>query len=464
MSIDYLALPRVEVTVDAAEAQGPLELWRGALGHGGINFLPLPDRVVEGVRRLQPRLIRVFLQEHFAVYPEHGRFDWKRLDAYLDSFARTGAKVVAAICLKPPVLFPKVDHRIWKPADWAEWQSVIRELVKRYSVEKRVVTYWEVGNETDIGEMGGCPYLIADPRGYHEYYRQTIHPILEVFPQAKVGGPAACWVTNEPLPGLVKLCREQGTRLDFISWHLYNDDPARHARGAAIGKQSLADSGGSRPEMLVTEWNKSFDPVSAEDLAFASRRAADVASCLLAMHGAGLDWSFYYHIWDQTFYPEPFQPFYSPEGIAMMIEHWNQVPHRFGLFGVNGEVRPTYFVYQMLQRMGETRLAANAAAPDLRVIAGRAEGRVSVFLTNFNVQRSHDLHATVRFSGLTPGLKTLRTYRIDDSRAWDSETLELPPFEQREVYAEASFHCGVYVPADSVVQLVLEEGAVERGG
>jgi len=153
-------------------------------------------------------------------------------------------------------------------------------------------------------------------------------------------------VTNEPLPGLVKHCRESGTRLDFISWHLYSDDPAQHARGVELGKQLLEGFPGKRPEMLVTEWSKSFDAVSAEDMAFEPRRAANIAANALAMREAGLDWSFYYHIWDQTFYPEPFEPFYSPEGIAMMIEHWNQVPHRMGLFGVNGEVRPIYFVYQ----------------------------------------------------------------------------------------------------------------------
>jgi hypothetical protein len=46
------------------------------------NPLPLPDRVVPGTAQLKPRLIRVFIQEFFQVYPEHGRFDWSRLDPY----------------------------------------------------------------------------------------------------------------------------------------------------------------------------------------------------------------------------------------------------------------------------------------------------------------------------------------------------------------------------------------------
>ena len=42
-----------------------------------------------------------------------------------------------------------------------------------------------------------------------------------------------------------------------------------------------------------------------------------------------------------------------------MYKHWNEAPHRFGLFGENGKARPQYFVYQMLSRMGEEKLAAS---------------------------------------------------------------------------------------------------------
>jgi hypothetical protein len=188
---DYFTCPRQEVTIDASAVAGPLENWRHSVGHGGINHLPLPDHVAQGTRRLAPRLVRIFIQEFFRIYPEHGRFDWSRLDPYMEALARTGAKIVAAICIKPPPLYPKIDHSIWMPNDVREWQKVIFEMVRRYSVERPLVTHWEVGNETDIGENGGCPYLIPDPKDYFEYYKMTIQPILEAFPGAKVGGPAS---------------------------------------------------------------------------------------------------------------------------------------------------------------------------------------------------------------------------------------------------------------------------------
>jgi len=212
--------PVIEVAVDLAADGGPLELWRHGIGHGGINPLPLPDRVVRGAARLKPRLIRVFIQEFFQVYPEHGRFDWSRLDPYIDALARTGARVVAAITIKPRPLFPTVDPAVWRPNDVAEWQRVIAALVRRYAVDRPIVTYWEIGNETDIGEQGGCPYLIPNASDYAAYYRMTSAPILATFPEAKVGGPAVANGAGDLLPGFIDLCAREGIRLDFISWHL----------------------------------------------------------------------------------------------------------------------------------------------------------------------------------------------------------------------------------------------------
>jgi xylan 1,4-beta-xylosidase len=469
MRSDILSLPRRSVTIDAAAVLGPLEVWRHGLGHGGINPLPLPDRVVEGVRRLQTRWVRIFLQEFFQVYSGRGRFDWSRLDPYMEALDRTGAKVVAAITIKPPSLFPRVDHTGWRPADVSEWQAVIAALVRRYSVERPLVTYWEVGNETDIGESGGTPYLIPEPDAYAEFYRMTIAPILEIFPEARVGGPAACWIDNEPLPGLVERCRAAGTRLDFISWHLYSDDPARHALGVQKARSLLAGFPAKRPEMLVTEWNKGFDPVSVEELAFVPRRAAIVAASILAMLEAGLDGSFYYHLWDQVCDPDDFQPFFSPAGVDGMLRHWNEVPHRMGLFGVGEadgqrlapsprpEVRPQYFVYQMLSRLGDERIAAEADEPDVRVLAARGERHVAALVVNTDLRSSRDLVLTLQFSHLRPGRKRLTVYRIDAERRWSPEALELLPIERREVAVRDAFRCQIYCPAESVAMVTLAD-------
>jgi hypothetical protein len=461
-------MPEENVTtidVDAGEAIGPLELWRHSVGHGGINTRPLPDRVVEGLRRLKPRLIRIFIQEFFRIYEGEGRFDWSRLDPYMDSFAATGAKVVAAITIKPAALYPEIDQLQWRPRDAGEWQDVIRALVRRYSVERPTVTHWEIGNEPDIGEDGGCPYLITDPEEYGKYYGMTVRPILEAFPDAKVGGPALASGRSPLLPGLLDYCGRNDLPLDFVSWHLYHDDPAAHAGLTNHVSALLGEWPGKRPEMLVTEWSRNFPPVSVEDDAFEPRRAAIVAASIIEMRRADLDWSFYYHIRDQVCFPSDFEPFFSDRGVGpVMVRHWNEVPHRFGLFGVCGEVRPQYFVYRMLAQMGEEQLTLECG-DGLRALAGRGDGGVSVLLVNENGDAGRDRTAVLRFANLSPGLKRLTVWRIDGRRAWSNETLELHPVERRDLYALSRSECHVHMPADSVALVSLSDtGEVRAEG
>jgi hypothetical protein len=459
MGLKVLSLPVTFLNVDASPTGKPLELWRHALGHGGVNSLPLPDRVVNGVRRLGPRLVRVFIQEFFRIYHGSGRFDWSRLDPYMDALAATGAKVVAAITVKPKALYPEIDQAQWRPRDVAEWQNVVRELVRRYSVQRPVVTHWEIGNEPDIGEHGGCPYLIAEPAEYGEYYAMTVRPILEAFPQARVGGPALANVRHRLLPGLLQYCEQTGTRLDFISWHLYNSIPTLHGECVRLANSLLGSFRGQHPELMVTEWNRRLgDPMSIEDQAYEPRRAAVVAAAVVEMLEAGLDWSFYYHIWDQTCFPEEFAPFFSEGGVAGMARHWNEIPHRLGLFGVCEEVRPQYFVYQILSRLGDERLAAHSTT-DVRVLAGLSDGRVSVMAVNHSIEESCDRVAVIRFRGLRPGVKRLTVQRIDDHCGWCQETLELRPVEKRDVYTSGDFECHVLLPADSVAVACLEDRA-----
>ncbi|HEV8378805.1 MAG TPA: glycosyl hydrolase, partial [Tepidisphaeraceae bacterium] len=321
-------IPIVNLSIDAKSDQGPLELWRHTLGQGGVNSNPLSPRVIEGTKPLHPRLVRIFLQEFFNIYPDHGKYDWSKLDPYMDSFAATGAKVVAAITIKPKVLYPQIDQKIWRPNNVQEWQQVIAALVKRYSIDKPIVTYWEIGNETDIGENGGCPYLITDPAEYVQYYKMTIEPILKTFPDAKVGGTAVANAGGQYLPQFIDHCLKEKLRLDFISWHLYSDDPDAHARLVTKYKKLLESFGAKRPEMLVTEWSKNFDAISVQELAVDPRRAAIIASSIIAMTDAGLDWSFYYHLTDQHVRLDEFRPFFKD--LDIMYHHWNEVPHRFG--------------------------------------------------------------------------------------------------------------------------------------
>jgi hypothetical protein len=142
------------------------------------------------------------------------------------------------------------------------------------------VTYWEIGDETDIGEQGGCPYVIPKAGDSAAYYRMTSAPMLATFPQAKVGGPAVADRDGDLLTGFVDLCAKDGTRLDFISWQLHADEPRQHARLADKYRTLFgAKFPARRPELLVAEWNKGFDRISVEEQAYAGFGRSRPSSC-----------------------------------------------------------------------------------------------------------------------------------------------------------------------------------------
>lgn len=52
MSKNFMAMPRVNIEVDAGNNTGAFEWWRHSLGHGAVNSTPLPERVYKGVNKL----------------------------------------------------------------------------------------------------------------------------------------------------------------------------------------------------------------------------------------------------------------------------------------------------------------------------------------------------------------------------------------------------------------------------
>jgi len=176
------------------------------------------------------------------------------------------------------------------------------------------------------------------------------------------------------------------------------------------------------------------------------------------MMDTSLDWSFYFLLWDNVMFNDGFRSFFSPEWARnVMYQHWNEKPHRFGLFSESGKVRPQYFVYQMLSRMGEEKLQSSGGLPDLTIFAVRGYGQVSTLIVNYDPETSTDRIVKIQFSQLKPGTRYLKAYRIDDHQRWSEETLELIPIDERTIDALPDFAYQFYSPADSVLLVVLEE-------
>nr|MDD6336212.1 hypothetical protein [bacterium] len=457
MRIDYDHMLRRQIHIDCGQQLGPFDTGRLCIGQGGINHLPLPPVVCTGLKALDKPLIRIFLQEFFFINPKEGVMDFTRLDAYMDALEKTGAHVVASINLKPHTLYPQLDERIWQPTDWAAWQQLIMALVRRYGVERHLVTHWEIANEPDIGETGGCPYLMDNIEDYYTYYRYTADAVLAACPQARVGGPAVADFNSPLIEGLIARCAQDGYPLHFLTWHLYSDDTARHADYAHRARRMLDAYGLRGTQTMVTECAKAFNQTSIEEQALQSWCAVSNTRMALAYMDSPLDYCFYYHAWDPYIIHQDFHRFFVRT--AYMAEYWNETPLRCGLFSIEGRVRPSFFAYQLMGRMAGKRLALSGDTGDMVCVATRTAQGVAVLMVNGTPEGSRDVIADLRLEGLTPGHKRVTTWRVDDKHLWQEDNLTLIPVEDRPVDAFSTFHALALCPEDSITLLMIRDMA-----
>ena len=463
MTDRFTNMLRRKLTVDWLKQIGPVDMRYHSHGIGGVHSMPAPKSIIEATAALKPRIIRIFLQEFLYPYPDHGVFDWSKMDAYMGAVNAMGADIMASICIKPNALYPVIDERIWMPNDVAEWQALIRAMVVRYSKEKPYVTHWAIANEQNIGEWGGCPYLIVDPDDYFEYYKITAAPIREAVPEAKVGGPSYAGGGEgaaKYLARFVELCKQDNIPVDFTCYNAYIDSPEGHVAAGRVIRDAI-DQHDPKVELYITEFNIGIgNELSLEEKSYDPKRAASLASSMLAFHEDGcLDGSFQYHLYDQWNDPREFSPWYARS--RYMAEHWNDIGHRLGLFDLDGKTRPQYFVYDMLYSMTGQRVELCGGDSILRALASQNDEKTMfIFLSNFTEQGTPDAVTQIHFVNACEGVYRLNVYRIDNESAAimkaapiGNPVLELQPAESRIAYIHPDFHFDVFTPADAVTMV-----------
>jgi len=389
----------VELVINTTPSQGSIDLTRYALGDGtGV------DRWIPQLQLLHPQTIRFFVMNEYDLYPAHNQYRWDKLDAVLKGIHATGAKPILCLCIKPRILFPKLDQKVVFPNSWEEWETLLEHLVKHCNERHLEVGFWEVNNEPDLGESGGSPYLFT-PQSYLTYYAHTVKAIRRADPNAKVGGPALAFGPQRGketpiLDALLKYCAEGNAPLDFISWHLYDNNPKLFREEVAEARTMLAKYESlRRVETILDEWNMDlFDPISVNPY----YQPAFIMENVHGFYEEGLSRSAYYHITDFYFDPKT-APYLSPEGAASNDHLFNVMPLYLGLFDTEGRVRPAYFAFKILSLIRGEKLAMEGAGPEVKGFAARDHDWIRVVFWNFPEGEGKDYDVSVRFPQQSTG-------------------------------------------------------------
>jgi hypothetical protein len=418
------------LTLDFAKDAGPMEMNHIALGQGGLSPDPIWHSRIAEVRALHPRLIRLFVQEYFDLLPAPGRYHFDTLDQSVDDIVQAGAVPLMSITIKPKVLYPKVDQDTVDPNDYGKWEELIFTMVDHYKKRGLTGAYWEVGNEGDIGEMGGSPYRFT-PEDYVRYYRHTVAAVLRADPTAHVGGPAVAGWKSPILPALIAFCDKERVPLHFVSWHIYNSDPKAIEGTITAVKALLAEHPSLHAETILDEWNMALT-VPPEDVRI---QPAFVAETAWRMKEAGLTYSCFYHIRDYHVERSQFLPFFSPGGASFMASWWNRMPQYSGLFDYQNVMRPDYFTFELLARVTGERLGTESDDEALHAFLAHDEDYKTYNLIFWNFS-PRPVTVKLESRGLGESLVAHRRL-LDAEAASQDENARLRPLTDMKIEPDA---------------------------
>ena len=360
------------ITVDLGRTAGSLpHFWEKAAGS---------DRTVVGLReQWRQDLIRVQRETGIQSVRCHGLFDdemgiaaWGAgnfnflyVDQIYDFMLDHGVRPFVELSFMPEAFATSANRifaykgNISPPRNWQDWHDMVRAFtehcVKRYGVNEVRGWKFEVWNEPNISFWAGSQ------EQYFELYRQSASAVKDVDKELQVGGPSTAqlgWI-----PDLIQYCAGHGVPLDFVSSHVYPNDPQKYIfgkdnlytfeqvipRGLALVKQQVESSKMPKLPIWITEW-------SSQNPAF----IADTIKNCIGLAEAMSYWTF----------SNVFEEGGVPGGI------FNET---FGMLDQWGIARPSLHAFVMLHKLGDS-LVQTDAAPIMAT--RRADGSHAMLLWN----------------------------------------------------------------------------------
>jgi len=312
---------------------------------------------------------------------------------------------------------------------------------------------FEVWNEPNLTAFGS-----GKPADYFELYASTVRAIKEVEPSLQVGGPAtaaSAWIAD-----FVDFVDSHGLAADFISTHQYPTDAfgepgddtrtqlAESQRGIMREKaQAAKRQAGLRP-LYYTEWNTSSNPRDRlHDEPFAASFAINILMGVADVVD-GYSWWTCSDIFSENYMPsEPFQG-------------------GFGLLNIHAIAKPVYRAFQILHRLGTTRLVVDGLHDTVSVWAVRSEARLTLLLTNHALPGHPVKTERVELSVLeSPAPVAVHIERVDDAHAnparpWHDmgapTYLRTAQVEQLQAAAELVAERFPFTYVEGVIGLVVE--------
>jgi len=362
----------VDFAIDLQRKVGPLpHYWEMCAGS---------DRTVVGLRdQWRQDLLRVRREAGIQSVRCHGLFDdemgiaahgagnfnFLYVDQIYDFMLDHGVRPFVELSFMPEA-FASSANRIFAykgnvspPRKWQDWHDMVfaftDHCVKRYGIAEVEAWKFEVWNEPNISFWAGSQ------DEYFELYKQSASAVKRVDKRIPVGGPSTAQL--DWIPDLIQYCVRENVPIDFVSSHVYPDDPQKHIfgqdhlytfeqvipRGLEQVTHQVESSKMPNLPVWLTEW-------SSQNPAF----IGDTIKSCIGLTEAMSYWTF----------SNVFEEGGVPSGI------FNQT---FGLIDQWGIARPSMHAFAMLHKLGDTLVQSD---PGPILATRRSDGSAAILIWN----------------------------------------------------------------------------------
>ena len=284
-------------------------------------------------------------------------YNWQYVDKLYDYILEIGMKPFVELSFMPSALASGEKTVFWwkgnvtPPKSYEKYfdliQAFTQHLTERYGEEEVKTWYFEVWNEPNHGA-----FFSGNKAEYFKMYSSAVKAVRSVSPVYRVGGPATAgcgWISD-----MLNYCNENNDPIDFIATHTYNvhgaldefgkkqlrmdSSPFSVVNGVKYVHRKMDESEASGLELHFTEWSSSYSP--KDPIHDTYQNAAFVLNTLKNVEGVASSMSYWV-----------FTDVFEEPGVPASPFHGG-----FGLVNLQGIKKPTFFIYDFLNQLGDTEL------------------------------------------------------------------------------------------------------------
>jgi xylan 1,4-beta-xylosidase len=362
------------IRADVVSRQLP-HVWEACIGSDRASvgmraqWLDDLDRIHKEVGAQSVRFHGLFSDE-MGVWPVGAKGpNFLYVDMVFDAMMARGVKPFVELGFMPgglasgtqTIFFYKAN--VTPPKEMAHWSQLIsafaQHCIDRYGASEVTTWNFEVWNEANL------PYFWSSTKeAYFDLFRAAALALKGVDPRLRVGGPStarASWVAD-----LLKFCEKQEVPIDFVSTHIYPDDPQDILfEGASVHypyeevipraleklKRQIAASKFPKLPLYISEW-------SSQNPAFIVHT---IKGCI------GLADIMSYWTFDNV---------YEELGIPATFMNGG-----FGLLALRGVPRPSFHTFTLLHRLGDSEVETTDGP---LLATRRKDGSLAILLWNLS--------------------------------------------------------------------------------